>query len=48
MACIHPTITLLAGCGMPSLGTLLGTTPDSNPFENDDEPSLFAEDFDRS
>ncbi len=48
MARIHPTITLPAGCGMPSLGTLLGTTPESNPFENEDKPSLFGEEFDLS
>ena len=47
MARFHPTITLPAGCGMPSLGTLLGTTPEHNSFENEDKPSLFGDEIDR-
>jgi hypothetical protein len=48
MARIHPTITLPAGCAMPSLGTLLGTTPENNSFEAEPKPSLFGEEADRS
>lgn len=47
MARIHPTVSLLEGCGIPSLSTLQGTTPEGSVFENEEKPSLFGEEFDR-